>query len=178
MRVYIITLIGLVMVASCQVSYQYQARQDVLCPINMGLTLNDTAPKRDPLAFTPVDISSYTHVASITQNDFVGIQRLVTLYFVATDDTDQSWYVYLSIDGEQLDIQGGTLAANDYRAGRILFNSSGDLRVTEPDRFRSPQLIFDDDQYEYQFIITIDPTTTVLGSEYAATISVPGCQLD
>jgi flagellar hook protein FlgE len=150
----------------------------VLCAINLGLTLDSNAARLDPLAFTPADSMTYTHSASITLNDIVGIQRLVTLYFVATDDAEQSWYTYLSIDGEQLDIINGILAADDYRAGQLFFNDLDDLNRVSPDRFRSPGMIFDDNRYEHQFIITIDPTTTQLGAEYAISVGVPGCELE
>ena len=175
MRLAIIMFTIALTLVGCQVTYTYQSREDVLCAINMGVTVDGNTSRLDPMAFTPSVSSTYTHAANVTLNDITGIQRLVTLYFVATDDAQQSWYTYLSIDGEQLDIQGGILAADEYRAGQLFFDSLGDLSRVAPDRFRSPQLIFDDDRYEHQFIITIDPTTTQLGNSYAITIDVPGC---
>ena len=173
----LLAFISLALVSSCQLSYRYEARQEVLCPINLGITLNANAQRLNPLDFSPADQATYTDVVAITVNDLAGIQRLVSLYFVAVDDDELRWYVYLSVDGEQLDIINGQLAADDYRAGQLIFNAQAQLSQLLPDRFRSPFIIFDDDQYEHQFVITIDPITSELGNTFAASISVPGCSL-
>ncbi|MEM9101749.1 MAG: flagellar hook protein FlgE [Pseudomonadota bacterium] len=93
--------------------------------IDLGMNLEANATVLDPNNFDPTISTSYTASTSITIYDSLGESHIATYYFVK--DAANSWANFLYVDGQAVDIVGGTATTNpatpDYAT--LAFDSGG-----------------------------------------------------
>lgn len=110
--------------------------------VNIGVNLpaNTTALEVDN--FDPSDSNTYSASTSVNVYDSLGDSHIQTFYFVKDDDVNNNWAMFTYVDGDPVDITGGTAHANaaipDYAT--VAFGQGGAFTSTAPDPIQTVEL--------------------------------------
>lgn len=111
--------------------------------VEMGVNLPANATALDITQFDPTAPNTFTASTSVNIFDSLGDSHIATTYFVKDAATQNNWAMFLYVDGEPVDINGGTA---DVPLGRwpayaeITFDPVGAFQSTNPGTITSVQL--------------------------------------
>lgn len=96
--------------------------------IEVGINLQSSVSNLTSAAFNPAQATTYHSSTSITVYDSLGAPHIATMYFakIASSPPSNDWAAFTYIDGQPIDIVGGTASGGvgpDYVT--LSFNSSG-----------------------------------------------------
>ncbi|MDH5432591.1 MAG: flagellar hook protein FlgE [Gammaproteobacteria bacterium] len=104
--------------------------------VDIGVNLPASAAILDPLAFDPLQTSTYSASTSLSVFDSLGESHVVTAYYVKT--ADNTWGVYYNTTDANgatlpMNIVGGTAGAGGQTYQTINFDNSGSYLNSTPD---------------------------------------------
>lgn len=100
--------------------------------IEIGMNLPASEAGLNPALFDPTQPTTYTRSTSISFFDSLGESHIGTFYFVKDQAAPNSWAVYYEVDGNPVDITGGTAGAGGALYGTLTFDNSGVLVGSTP----------------------------------------------
>ncbi|MCO7226158.1 flagellar hook protein FlgE [Pleionea sp. CnH1-48] len=100
--------------------------------LDLGINLPATAPGLNVNNFDPTVATSFTRSTSASIFDSLGESHIMTIYYVKDAAVSNSWAAYYYVDGNPVDITGGTAGAGGQLFNRINFNDSGAFVNTVP----------------------------------------------
>ena len=100
--------------------------------IEIGANLSAGATGLNVNLFDPTQPTTYSSSTSISFFDSLGQSHIGTFYFVKDAATPNSWATYYYVDGNPVDITGGTAGAGGQLFGRLTFDSTGVLQSSVP----------------------------------------------
>jgi flagellar hook protein FlgE len=110
--------------------------------IDIGMNLPAGATALDPQNFDPVNPLTYGSSTSISIVDSLGEAHVTTFYFVKDVNNANTWAQYTYLDGNAVDITGGTAGAGGQLYGDVVFNSDGSFLSNSPQPMVTAQLNF------------------------------------
>lgn len=105
--------------------------------VEMGINLPANASALDVTAFDPTAPNTYTASTSVNIFDSLGDTHIATTYFVKDNSTTNNWAMFVYVDGEPVDVSGGT-ADTDPSGPRwpayaqVTFDAVGSFQSTTP----------------------------------------------
>ena len=103
--------------------------------VEIGVNLPATANALDPLNFDPVNPITYNASTSISFVDSLGETHVATFYYIKDIGTPNTWVQYMQIDGQPLDIAGGTAGASagvPQLYATITYDNAGNFVANDP----------------------------------------------
>ncbi len=110
--------------------------------IEISVNLQANATGLDPALFNPTAPSTFTNSTSINVFDSLGEAHAATVYFVKDGSTPNTWAQYMYVDGNPVDMAGGTAGAGGQLYGTLTFNNSGGLLSELPSPMTTAALGF------------------------------------
>jgi flagellar hook protein FlgE len=110
--------------------------------IDISVNLQADATGLDPALFDPTAPSTFTNSTSINVFDSLGEAHAATIYFVKDAATPNTWAQYMYVDGNPVDMAGGTAGASGQLYGTLSFNTSGGLISESPSPMTTAPLAF------------------------------------
>ena len=110
--------------------------------IEIGVNLSAAEPGLDPLLFDQAQPTTYNHSTSISIIDSLGETHVATFYYVKDVGSTNTWRQYLSVDGQGVDITGGTAGAGGQLYGTISYDLAGNFTGVTPSPIVSEPLGF------------------------------------
>lgn len=101
--------------------------------VEIGMNLPADAANLDPLNFDPTQASTYTSSTSLTVYDSLGNSHIATMYFVKDQTAANQWANYLYMDGNPVDVPGGTAGAGGQVYSSLIFSNAGSYTGSVPD---------------------------------------------
>lgn len=146
--------------------------------VEIGVNLPSDASSLTRTNFNPGESTTYTNSTSTTVFDSLGNAHVLSYYFVKDDAATNQWAAFTYLDGNPVDVAGGTTIthpngtppANINQAAAILnFNSDGSLATTTPDPLVSDPIPVSTGAND--LVITHDFTNNTT-TQYSANFSV------
>ncbi|NVJ60372.1 MAG: flagellar hook protein FlgE [Gammaproteobacteria bacterium] len=100
--------------------------------IDIGVNLPANATGLDVNLFDPTSPSTYSASTSSTIFDSLGESHIATIYYVKDASAPNTWASYYYVDGNPLDITGGTAGANGQLYHTVEFDAAGTFQQTNP----------------------------------------------
>ncbi|WP_144395153.1 flagellar hook protein FlgE [Pleionea sediminis] len=100
--------------------------------LEIGINLPANAVGQNVNLFDPTAPSTYSASTSVTIFDSLGESHITTIYYVKDAATPNTWAAYHYVDGNPVDIQGGTAGANGQLYHTIEFDAAGSFIQTNP----------------------------------------------
>jgi len=110
--------------------------------IEIGVNLPATETALDPANFDPGNPISFTSSTSISFVDSLGESHVPTFHYVKDINTPNTWAQYFSVDGNPVNIPGGTPGAGGQLYGEIVFDNAGNYVSNSPQPMVSAALGF------------------------------------
>ncbi|RMH45286.1 MAG: flagellar hook protein FlgE [Gammaproteobacteria bacterium] len=108
--------------------------------IDIGVNLPSNASTLDPLAFDPNSPVTYNSSTSVTIYDSLGEPHVATMYYVKT--APNTWAQYIYVDGNAVDVAGGTAGAGGQLYATLTFNNVGAFVGESPSPIQTAALGF------------------------------------
>jgi flagellar hook protein FlgE len=108
--------------------------------IDIGVNLPSNGAILDPLLFDPTSPATYNASTSVTIYDSLGEPHIATSYYIKT--APNTWAQYLQVDGNPVDIAGGTAGAGGQLYGTLTFNNVGAFTGESPSPMTTAPLGF------------------------------------
>lgn len=112
--------------------------------VEMGINLPANASALDVTAFDPANTNTYNASTSVNVFDSLGDSHIATTYFVKDNATSNNWAMFLYVDGDPVDVSGGT--ADTVSPARwpnyadVTFDAVGAFQSTTPATITSIEL--------------------------------------
>ncbi|QGX38302.1 flagellar hook protein FlgE [Permianibacter aggregans] len=100
--------------------------------VEIGTNLSASANGLNVNSFDPLQPTTFSSSTSLSFFDSLGQTHIGTFHFVKDQATPNSWAVYYSVDGNPVDIAGGTAGAGGQLYGRLTFDNNGNLQSSVP----------------------------------------------
>ncbi len=100
--------------------------------VDIGVNLPANSTGLDPNLFDPSSPSTYSASTSATIFDSLGESHIATIYYVKDAANPNEWAAYHYVDGNPVDIQGGTAGAAGQLYHTIEFDAAGSFQQTTP----------------------------------------------
>ncbi|NVJ51850.1 MAG: flagellar hook protein FlgE [Gammaproteobacteria bacterium] len=110
--------------------------------IEIGVNLPANASGLDVNLFDPLSPTTFSSSTSSTIFDSLGESHIATIYYVKDSATPNTWAAYYYVDGNPVDITGGTAGANGQLYHTIEFDAAGTFTQTVPNPPTSAPLGF------------------------------------
>ncbi|MFT5452024.1 MAG: flagellar hook protein FlgE [Enterobacterales bacterium] len=110
--------------------------------IEIGINLPAGATALDPANFDPANPITYSSSTSISIVDSLGETHVTTFYYVKDVNTANTWAQYAYVDGNAVDVSGGTAGANGQLYGQIVFDNAGNYASNSPQPMTTGPLNF------------------------------------
>jgi flagellar hook protein FlgE len=110
--------------------------------IEIGVNLPATEAALDPANFDPANPITYNSSTSISIVDSLGETHVATFYYVKDVNNSNTWAQYLHVDGNPVDVVGGTAGANGQLYAEIQYDNAGNFVANAPATITSAALNF------------------------------------
>ncbi|PWK49187.1 flagellar hook protein FlgE [Pleionea mediterranea] len=100
--------------------------------IDIGVNLPANATGLNVNAFDPNSPSTFSASTSSTIFDSLGESHIATVYYVKDAGAPNQWASYYFVDGNPVDITGGTAGANGQLYHTVEFDAAGNFQQTVP----------------------------------------------
>jgi flagellar hook protein FlgE len=110
--------------------------------IEIGVNLSASQNALDPALFDPTQATTYNHSTSIRIIDSLGETHVATFYYIKDSGSSNTWAQYLYVDGNPVDITGGTAGAGGQLYAEIAYDNSGNFTGVNPAPVTSAALNF------------------------------------
>ncbi|MCG8314821.1 MAG: flagellar hook protein FlgE [Pseudomonadales bacterium] len=112
--------------------------------VEMGINLPANASALTVADFDPTASNTYTASTSVNVFDSLGDTHIATTYFVKDDSTSNNWAMFLYVDGDPVDVNGGTadttVPARWPAYADVTFDAVGAFTSTTPATIQSIEL--------------------------------------
>ncbi len=110
--------------------------------IEIGVNLPATEPALDPANFDPANPITFNSSTSITVIDSLGQSHVATFHYIKDVNNANTWAQYFSVDGNAVDITGGTAGAGGQLYGTLTYDTAGNFVSNAPQPMVSDALAF------------------------------------
>jgi len=100
--------------------------------IEVGVNLPANASGLDVNLFDPLSPTTFSASTSSTIFDSLGESHIATMYYVKDAATPNTWAAYYYVDGNPVDIAGGTPGAGGQLYHTVEFDAAGSFQQTNP----------------------------------------------
>ncbi|MDX1693373.1 MAG: flagellar hook protein FlgE, partial [Ketobacteraceae bacterium] len=112
--------------------------------VEMGINLPANSSALDVTQFDPTAPNTYTASTSVNVFDSLGDTHIATTYFVKDNSTQNNWAMFVYVDGDPVDINGGTgdtvTPARWPNYAEVTFDAVGSFQSTTPAQITTIEL--------------------------------------
>lgn len=125
--------------------------------IDLGINVPANGVDLDPALFDPTAPTTFNASTSVTIYDSLGQSHVASFFYVKDINNPNVWAQYVNVDGNPVDVAGGTAGAGGQLYGTVTFNNVGGFVSESPTPMTTAALGFSNGS---------DPTQT-LTMDYA-----------
>ncbi len=100
--------------------------------IELGINVPANGASLNPALFDPTSPSTYNASTSVTVYDSLGEAHVASFFYVKDTASPNVWAQYVNVDGNPVDMAGGTAGAGGQLYGTITFNNVGSFVSESP----------------------------------------------
>jgi len=123
--------------------------------VELAVNVPANGTNLNPALFDPTAPTTFNASTSVTIYDSLGEAHIASFFYIKDQANPNTWAQYLNVDGNPVDVAGGTAGANGQLYGTITFNNVGSFVSESPTPMTSSALGFTNGSDPTQ-VITMD----------------------